>query len=305
MRSELSRQLVRLATMDKRIVLLTGDHGYELFDVFRKSFPNQYINVGIAEQNMIGVAAGMCRFGFKPIVYGLSAFVPVRTVEQIKIDVAYDKLPVIILGDGAGFVYSHLGTSHQSTEDIACVRAIPNMSIFSPADRHEMAHVMDQAYRLEAPAYIRIGKADLGDVHSPQSQNYFNGSFTKILEGSTDLPGIIATGSMVKTAIQIGSEFNLQVWSAPVIKPLDIAQLREIVTFTDGLAVLEEHSIYGGLGSAVAEIVAENFACTVVRCGVLDRFSEKCGSYQYLLEEHSLDYNAIKCKISSSFNLSN
>ena len=115
MRDAFSTTLVDLAKNDERVLLLTGDHGYALFDEFRKQCPAQYINAGIAEQNMVGMAAGLARLGFRPFVYGLSAFVPVRVLEQIKLDVAHDDLPVVFLGDGAGFVYSHLGTSHQST----------------------------------------------------------------------------------------------------------------------------------------------------------------------------------------------
>ena len=127
MRAAFSDTLVNLARNDPKVLLLTGDHGYALFDQFRKVCPAQYINAGIAEQNMVGMAAGLARSGFRPFVYGLSAFIPIRVLEQIKLDVAHDQLPVVFLGDGAGFVYSHLGTSHQSAEDIACARSIPHL----------------------------------------------------------------------------------------------------------------------------------------------------------------------------------
>ena len=126
MRIAFSDALVAAALSDPKVLLLTGDHGYALFDAFRKVRPEQYINCGIAEQNMVGLAAGLAKAGFKPIVYGLAAFIPVRVLEQIKIDVCYENLPVILIGDGAGLVYSHLGTSHQSTEDIACGVCTPD-----------------------------------------------------------------------------------------------------------------------------------------------------------------------------------
>ena len=151
MREAFSNALVRLALADPKVLLLTGDHGYALFDEFRKRCPGQYINAGIAEQNMVGMAAGLARVGFRPFVYGLAAFVPIRTVEQIKLDIAHDNLPVVLLGDGAGFVYSHLGTSHQSTEDIACSRAIPGLNVLSPADRFEMTACMNHAYAANGP----------------------------------------------------------------------------------------------------------------------------------------------------------
>src|SRR5438105_13768698 len=118
MRNAFSAALVRAACADGRVLLLTGDHGYALFDEFRRVCPGQYLNAGVAEQNMVGVAAGLAKGGFRPVVYGLSAFVPARVLEQIKLDVCYEGLPVLFIGDGAGVVYSSLGTSHQSTEDM-------------------------------------------------------------------------------------------------------------------------------------------------------------------------------------------
>src|SRR6056300_1564065 len=138
MKHTFSSVLVDLAIKDSNVLVLSGDHGYELFNQLRESRANQFINMGVAEQNMVGVAAGLSRVGFRPIVYGLSAFIPIRVLEQIKLDVCHDNLPVIFIGDGAGLVYSHLGTSHQSTEDIAATRAIPNLIILSPGDRFEL-----------------------------------------------------------------------------------------------------------------------------------------------------------------------
>src|SRR5256886_12520735 len=136
MRNAFSQVLVDHACRDPRVLLLTGDHGYSLFDDVRRVCPDQYLNAGVAEQNMVGVAAGLAKGGLRPVVYGLSAFVPIRVLEQIKIDVCYENLPVVFVGDGAGVVYSTLGASHQSTEDIAALRALPNMRLLSPADAH-------------------------------------------------------------------------------------------------------------------------------------------------------------------------
>src|SRR3954467_10502277 len=127
MRSVFSKSILAAAQADSKVLLLTGDHGYALFDEFRQHAPTQFINAGVAEQNMVGVAAGLAKAGYRPIVYGLSAFVPVRVLEQIKLDVCYEGLPVVLVGDGAGVVYSTLGTSHQSTEDVAALRALPHL----------------------------------------------------------------------------------------------------------------------------------------------------------------------------------
>lgn len=294
MRTAFSEMLVNLGKADPKVLLLNGDHGYALFNDFRKECPDQYINVGIAEQNMIGVAAGLARSGFRPIVYGLSAFIPIRVLEQIKLDVAHDNLPVIFIGDGAGFVYSHLGTSHQSVEDIACSRVIPNLSVYSPADRFEFMHCMSLAYNANSAVYIRLGKADIGDIH--QSKLNINcGELVKVITSEKNECSFIATGSMVKTAIQISNKLdnNIEVWSVPFIKPINRFTVEKICKNSKAIVVLEEHSKYGGLGSLISEISSESHPVKILQIAVKDRFSEKCGTYEYLLKEHELDYATV------------
>lgn len=297
MRAAFSSALTALAARDPRVLLLTGDHGYALFDEFRQHCPQQYINAGIAEQNMVGMAAGLARVGFRPFVYGLAAFVPIRVLEQIKIDIAHDDLPVVLLGDGAGFVYGQLGTSHQSTEDIACARSIPGLNVLSPADRHEMMACMHHAYALERSVYLRIGKADLGDVHTEPVVALAAGALLSVRGGRADRPGLIATGSMVRSALDIAQEFDLAVWSAPMLKPLRVDDVCAAARATRGLVTLEEHSVLGGLGAAVAEITSEYQPTAVLRIGVPDRFSEYCGTHAYLLREHGLDTESVRARI--------
>lgn len=298
MRAAFSDALVRLAKADPNVLLLTGDHGYALFDDFRKECPAQYINAGIAEQNMVGMAAGLARAGFRPFVYGLSAFIPVRVVEQIKLDIAHDQLPVVLIGDGAGFVYSHLGTSHQSTEDIACTRAIPDLSVYSPADRFEVTACMELAYHSKSPVYLRMGKSDRGDVHAATLQAKI-GSLLSVKPGQTGAIAFIATGSLVRTAIDIATESypDAPVWSAPFIKPIDHQQVTAICSQSRTVVVLEEHSVLGGLGSVIAEIAAEFAPVRILRVGVQDRFSQHCGTYEYLLQEHGLDRLSIEHRV--------
>ncbi len=298
MRAAFSETLVRLAKADPNVLLLTGDHGYALFDDFRRESPKQYINAGIAEQNMVGMAAGLARAGFRPFVYGLAAFIPVRVIEQIKLDVAHDQLPVIFIGDGAGFVYSHLGTSHQSTEDIACTRAIPNLAIYSPADRFEVTACMEIAYHSKSSVYLRIGKSDRGDVHSDLPE-LKAGSLLEVKSGKFSDIAFIATGSLVRTAIDIAAATypDATVWSAPFIKPLDSQQVTAICKQSRSVVVLEEHSVLGGLGSAITEIASKFAPVRILRIGVNDRFSHYCGTYEYLLKEHGLDRTAIERKI--------
>jgi transketolase len=298
MRTAFSDALVAAALADPKVLLLTGDHGYALFDAFRKARPAQYINCGIAEQNMVGVAAGLAKAGFKPIVYGLAAFVPMRVLEQIKIDVCYENLPVILIGDGAGLVYSHLGTSHQCTEDIACTRAVPALTVLSPADRFEMTATMQLALRLASPVYLRVGKSDRGDVHAGPVPLQA-GDMLRVGTGSGRI-ALLATGSMVRTAMElVGQGIDAEVWSVPSIKPLNHDQLHAIASRVSAVVTLEEHSIMGGLGACVAEELAAFHPLPVCRIGVQDRFSALCGTWDYLLHEHQLDLLAVRQRIDS------
>lgn len=247
---------------------------------------------------MVGMAAGLAKAGFVPFVYGLSAFVPIRVLEQIKLDIAHDGLHVVLLGDGAGFVYSHLGTSHQSTEDIAATRAIPGLSVFSPADRFEQTLCMDWAYASKSAVYLRMGKSDRGDVHD-HALSLQIGDLIQVRAGKAGGLAFVATGSMVRTAIDVAQALypDAAVWSVPSLKPTNLRQIEEICAANKGVVTFEEHSTIGGLGSLVCEVAADRSPVRVLRVGVADRYSEHCGSYQYLLREHGLDTASILDKV--------
>ena len=295
MRDAFSAALIKVARQNERVLLLTGDHGYALFDEIRRLLPDRYLNVGVAEQNMVGVAAGLAKAGLRPILYGLSAFVPIRVLEQIKLDICYEELPVVMVGDGAGFVYGALGASHHCTEDISALRAIPNVRILSPADAHEMTRAMELAFSAERPVYIRIGKCDIGAVHKGPIK-YDWGDLIEMRPGDGGL-GFIATGSMVAAALREASRWEGSVWSAPSLKPLNVEQVVAICRDHRAIVTLEEHSIYGGLGAAIAEISSTYAPCWVGRVGIQDRFAEYAGSYQYLRSEHRLDASGISRQV--------
>lgn len=304
MRETLSRALVEIATRDPRVLLLTGDHGYSLFDAFRAECGGQYVNAGVAEQGMVGIAAGFAKGGFRPIVYGLSAFIPVRVYEQVKLDVCYERLPVCFLGDGAGMVYSTLGTSHQCTEDIAALRALPNLVLLSPADGTEMSRCLELAMEFDGPVHIRIGKADLGEVSNDSlhgGRATFGLGDLRPVRPSDGSIAWLATGSMVHVALKAASHWpGSGVWSVPSLKPLDRRQVTSICRSHSLVVTLEEHTIYGGLGGAVSEIAAEECPTWILRIGVEDRFSQMCGSYAYLQTEHGLDVASV-CRAVSGF----
>lgn len=297
MRDAFSNALVAAAQKDPKVLLLTGDHGYALFDPFRKACPDQYLNCGIAEQNMVGVAAGLAKAGFRPIVYGLAAFVPIRVLEQIKIDVCYEDLPVTFIGDGAGVVYAQLGTSHQSTEDIAALRAVPQISIYSPCDRFELTACAQHILESSRPAYLRMGKADLGDVHRAPLTDWASGDLIPVTNtGASYL--FVGTGSGVKLAQQAAAAIgNADVVSVPCLKPFPAASLRKLAEGREAIVTFEEHSIYGGLGGAVAETLMGQYVGTFVRVGIPDQFSTLCGNYPFLMESHGLAPEAVEKQI--------
>lgn len=299
MREIFSKCLLNTAKKNKNFLVLTGDHGYGIFDKFKRQFKKQFINAGVAEQNMIGVAAGLSRTGFLPLVYGLSSFIPVRVYEQIKLDVAHDNLKVIFIGDGAGLVYSYLGTSHQSIEDIACLRALPNLNIFSPADIYEMQYCFDKAIKINGPSYIRIGKSDLPIIHKKKLDKNIGNKTINIVNRYKSKTAIIATGSMVHKAINISKVLNCSVYSAPNLKPMDLNQILRISSKHDFIITIEEHSIYGGLGSIISEIISMKSYSKLLKIGIEDKFTTKCGSYDYAINEMGLNDLRIISKIKS------
>lgn len=296
MREAFSQSLVDLVKKNSNVYVLSGDHGYALFDSLRKVSPDHFINAGVAEQNMIGVGAGMAKTGLYPIMYGLSAFVPIRVLEQIKMDFCYENLPGLLIGDGAGVVYSHLGASHQSTEDVSALCGVPNISILSPADKHEFVACFKWAIEQKSTVYMRLGKADLGPVHMQEIKFDFNP--ISILNKNHKL-AIYATGSMVKVCMNLieQNKIHANLYSVPVLKSSRKIDFATSLKKYSKVVTVEEHSIYGGLGDIIAAEAAELGQVRVKKIGVVDHFSEKCGTYQYLMKEHGLDSDSIATKI--------
>ena len=296
MRQSLLRCLLEAAREDERIVLLSGDHGYALFDEFRGALPGQFLNCGIAEQNMVGVAAGMAKAGLRPVVYGLASFIPMRVLEQIKLDVCYENRSVIFLGDGAGLVYAQLGISHQCCEDVGALRPLQGMAIYSAADRYEMLACTQLALERNGPSYLRIGKSDVSEIHSAPIE-MSSGDLLEVRRGGGDIAWL-ATGSMVSRALAVARQWGgSSVWSMPCIKPVDEDQVRTICQRHRYVVTIEEHALEGGMGSTICEIAAETSGARICRIGVKYPFLNRCGSYDYLLEQHGLGLESIAAKV--------
>jgi transketolase len=300
MRAALSRLLVEAAVADSRFIVLSGDHGYALFDALRAGQASRFVNVGVCEQNMIGVAAGLAKVGFRPCVYGLAAFVPVRVLEQIKLDLCHSKAPVILIGDGAGLVYSTLGVSHQCGEDIACLRPLPSITIYSPCDEFELEACWREARDADCPSYIRIGKADRPRVHErPLENTEPQWSWRGDAHGRERL--IVATGAMSYIASLFGRAHGIPCLSVPRIKPLP-GPLVDAVQAYGNAVVVEEHVRAGGLFSAVSEAIGDSPLASqrshVSHIGLDSRFTTTAGSYEHALSEHELDGAAVSRRLS-------
>jgi transketolase len=292
MRDALSDLIVAAAKEDERFVVLSGDHGYALFDAIRAERPQQFVNVGVAEQNMVGIAAGLARVGFRPCIYGLAAFLPMRVLEQIKLDLCHAKLPVIMLGDGAGLVYSTLGVSHQCGEDIACLRPLPNISIYSPCDATELAACWREARQADEPCYLRLGKADRPTVH-PAPIAGTAPVFTHRPVSLRTHVTIVATGSMVSPCSEFAAQTGVACISVPRIKPFP-GELLEMVPPRSRVVVVEEHARAGGLWASIVEHAAlaaasEKRPSRIDSFALKPTFTKTAGSWQQSLSEHGLD----------------
>ncbi len=290
MRHALSPLFLETADSDERFLVLSGDHGYELFDALRTRHPDRFVNVGVAEQSMIGIAAGLCRTGFRPCIYGLASFVPLRVLEQVKIDLCYGSLPVMILGDGAGLVYSALGVSHQCGEDVACLRPLPTIAIYSPCDAHELRACWNEARQGSHPSYLRIGKVHPEDIHAGP----VSGTSPVVLCEAGPAAAravIVATGAMVRVGVQFARAHGIRCISVPRLKPAPL-ELIPMLGDAQRVAVLEEHASVGGLWSLVLELLQSADMPRPPRVepfGLRDAFTHTAGDHQHALSEHGLD----------------
>lgn len=276
MRNAFAKEVTALAGADERVVLLSGDIGNRLFDDYKRQHPQRFLNCGVAEQNMISVAAGMAMSGLRPIAYTIAPFITVRCLEQIRVDVCYHDAPVIIVGVGAGLSYASLGGTHHACEDIALLRTLPGMSVVCPADSEEVRQVMRAAVSYDRPLYIRMGKKGEPNVHQA-SPNFQIGKGITLRQGSQAC--LLGTGTILPVVLEAADRLeaagiSTRVISFHTVKPLDEILLAEVAGGFPVVATIEEHSIIGGLGSSVAEWLSDRapVAARLIRIAVPDEF---------------------------------
>jgi transketolase len=289
--------LLALAEQDDRIHLLVGDLGFAVTDAFRKRFPDRFLNVGVAEQNMTGIAAGMALSGKIVFTYSIANFPILRCLEQVRNDVCYHKANVKIVAVGGGLAYGALGPTHHAVEDLAILRSLPEMVVVAPGDPAEAKGATEAIARHPGPCYLRLGRAGELVVHRNQI-DFQLGKAVRVSEGD-DLT-LISTGGLLETAVQTSEVLrdrglNTRVLSMHTVKPLDREAVLAAALETRAIFTVEEHTIVGGLGSAVAEVLAESTEAPVIfkRFGLPSVFCHTVGAQEYLRAQYGLTAEAL------------
>ena len=305
MRDNFISALINIAENDKDIVLLTGDLGFGVFEKFESSFPGQYFNVGVAEQNMIGLATGLALEGKKVITYSIGNFGILRCLEQIRNDACYHDANITIIANGGGFSYGSLGMSHHTTEDLAILRALPNISVVAPCTGNEAGEAITAMIMNGGTGYLRLDKTSAKDCFSNDS--FVIGKSRRYKEGK-DIT-LIATGSILGEANTASVELKKLGIEARVvgmhsIKPIDIDEIKDAVLNTGGIVSVEEHNKDGGLGSAISEVCMDlgMIPGKFLRIGLENKYSSIVGSQQYLRSRYDMDSKAIINKVKKIFN---
>ncbi len=297
MRTAFIETLNELADKDPRVCLIVGDLGYSVIEEFANKHPDQFVNAGVAEQNMIGLAVGMALSGKVVFTYSIGNFGTLRCLEQIRNDVCYHRANVKVVTVGGGLAYGNLGVTHHASEDVAIMRALPNMTVVAPGDPVEARLATRAVVALDGPAYLRLGKAGEPIVHADEP-SFTLGRAITMREGS-DLT-LIASGSMLATSDRVAAQLtekglSVRLLSMHTIKPLDRDAVVRAATETRFVFTLEEHSIEGGLGGAVAEVMAELDVSRALlkRIGLRPQFNAEVGDQKYLKSLHGLDEEGV------------
>ncbi len=297
MRIALVNALIVAAAKDRRIVLLTGDLGYNALEPFRDRFPDRFLNLGVAEQNMVGFAAGLALTGRIPIIYSIATFATLKTAEQIRTDICYQGLNAKIVGVGAGLTYSQYGATHQATEDIALMRSLPRMNVLCPGDPAEVTAAVHTMFQTQTPCYLRIGASGEQTIHRKSCRIRLGKGIT-LRRGP--VAALIATGTALPNAIAAADALaaagtRITVVSMPTVKPIDVSLVKRLAATLPALITVEEHSLIGGLGSAVAEVIAAlpQPRARLTRIALPDAFQKTAGWLDYLRAQNRLSPQAI------------
>lgn len=297
MRTAFIEQLTEEAKINDKIFLVVGDLGYSVVEKFALLFPDRFINVGIAEQNMAGVAAGLAMSGYNVYIYSIGNFPTLRCMEQIRNDIAYHQLNVKVIAVGGGYAYGSLGVSHYATEEIGMLRTIPNMVICAPGDPFETKAITSWSANYSGPVYMRLGKAGEPVVHDSTIEKIEAGMPLCVRNNSSNQHAVLSTGSMLKYVVDFvdQNEIKTNVFSVPFVKPLNKESYIRIFNTYDQIITIEEHQASGGMGSAILEhyhdLMDEGLVSSsprFKRIAIPDSFISISGTQQYLREASGL-----------------
>lgn len=295
-----------LAKRDERVVFIGSDLSPNLLGEMKKEFPQRYYMEGIAEANIIGMAAGMAMDGFIPYVNTIATFITRRCYEQVAVDLCLHDLPVRLIGNGGGYVYAPLGPTHEAIEDIAIMRALPRMTVTAVCDAEEMTRLMDATLDWPHPIYIRLGKG--GDpVISKPERGFAIGKAIDMIDGETGASDVlliatgVATTQALKAAGSLASDgIRCRLLHLHTVKPIDADAIVDAAGKTKLVVTVEEHSVVGGLGSAVLETLSDRLTGALPplkRLGIPDKFAEHYGSQAKLMEDFRFDAKGIDAAV--------
>ena len=297
MRDRFVATLKTIAEKDKNVVLITGDLGFGVLKSFWEELPNQFINAGISEQAMTGTAAGMAIEGKTVFTYSIGNFPTLRCIEQIRNDCAYHNANVKIVCVGGGFVYGALGMSHHATEDLAIMRALPNVAVMAPGDLIEAECATKAIYEYPGTCYLRLGRGGEKQVHN-RIDDFQIGKAIKIQDGERVV--LFSTGAIIEEVqeacdILEKSGVTPALYTFPTVKPIDLAVIRECANRYEFIVTVEEHNIVGGFGTAVAEVLAElkSRKATLLKIGLNDTYSTIVGTQKFLRDYYGMSAKKI------------
>ena len=301
MRDTFVKTLIDIAKNDKNVHLITGDLGFGVLKPFWEQLPEQFTNAGIAEQNMTSFAAGMALEGKTVFTYSIGNFPTLRAIEQIRNDCAYHNANVKIVCVGGGFVYGSLGMSHHATEDLAIMRALPDVTVLAPGDLVEAEYATRAIYEHQGTCYLRLGRGGEKRIHD-KIENFQIGKAIKIKDG--EKIAIFSTGAIFDEALEANEMLNENgikpaLYTFPTVKPIDKRTIEECARQYDLIVTVEEHNIIGGFGSAVSEILAELIGprARVLKVGLNDKYSSIVGSQKYLRDIYGMSAMKIVEKV--------
>ena len=304
MRNAFASEILAAAADDERVVMLSGDIGNRLFDKFKERFADRLFNCGVAEANMIGVAAGMAMSGLRPVAYTIVPFLTTRCLEQIRVDLCYHRAPAVLVGVGGGLSYASLGATHQSCEDIAFMRVLPGMTVLCPGDSWEVKAALRAALKHDGPVYIRIGKKGEPLVHR-EAPAFVIGKGIVLGEGRDVC--LLSTGNVLPMVVKAAEllrarDVSARVVSFHTVKPLDEELLADSFKRFKTVVTIEEHSRLGGLGGSVAEWLADHpgLKARLVRVGTEDAFLHEVGEQEFARKLHGLTPEVIAEKASAA-----